>query len=377
MFSPLVKTKDARTVEKQMTENENTFERFLQWEEADLDAIKVKRLYVDITGDIVAGLLLSQIIYWHLPSKRGKTKLQVLKEGQLWLAKGRADWWDECRISARQFDRAIEILAEKRIIEKRTFRFNGSPTVHIRLVSDQLLGYVNSILRNGENEITPPNDDLEVGFHESVNSISPIGDIHITKNVNSISPFGDVHVTKNVKTLTETTTETTTETSPPYPPCQLSRPVKTEDDEGALLSKPKPRRTKTQTEDTVPYSEIVEAYHLHCPSLPHVIKVTDARKKQIAARWKENSSISFFADLFQLIEKSDFLTNRGNINKNGWSCTFDWALNDQNMTKILEGRYSNKTIAPAQPQKEPQYSGWGHNVPDYVRQIAEMSARRS
>ncbi len=142
-------------------------------------------------------------------------------------------------------------------------------------------------------------------------------------------------------------------------------------------TKPKLRRTKTETEDIIPHNEIVEAYHLHCSSLPRVIKVTDARKKQIAARWKENSDISFFADLFQLIEKSDFLTNRGNINRNGWSCTFDWALNDQNMTKILEGRYSNKTIAPAQPQKEPQYSGWGHNVPDYVRQIAEMSARRS
>jgi len=31
------------------------FERFLQWEETDRDTIKVKRMYVDIAGDLAAG----------------------------------------------------------------------------------------------------------------------------------------------------------------------------------------------------------------------------------------------------------------------------------------------------------------------------------
>ena len=33
------------------------FEEFLRWEDADRDIIKVKRLYIDIAGDLVAGIL--------------------------------------------------------------------------------------------------------------------------------------------------------------------------------------------------------------------------------------------------------------------------------------------------------------------------------
>ncbi|MBT9146754.1 MAG: hypothetical protein DDT32_00496 [Syntrophomonadaceae bacterium] len=55
----------------------NELEQFLQWEEANQDTINIKRSYIDLTGDIVAGLLLSRIIYWHAQSKRGKTKWQV------------------------------------------------------------------------------------------------------------------------------------------------------------------------------------------------------------------------------------------------------------------------------------------------------------
>ena len=358
-----------------MNKTANDFEQFLRWEEADQDIIKVKRLYVDIAEDIIAGLLLSQIIYWHLPSKRGKTKLQVIKEGQLWLVKGRDDWWAECRITARQFDRAIEILIKKNIVEKRTFRFNGSPTVHIRLVADQLLSCVNSILRNGENEITNEN------FDENNELSEPC----FNETVKSNSRVGDVHLTASVKTLTETTTEITTKEPPPT----SSITLQTKSEEAALStdtvfgfderqSTPtdiKKKRHKNQDTATIPCNEIVALYHEHCPSLPRVLKVTDARKKQIAARWKDNEGLDVFADFFKRIEKSDFLTNRSSMNRNGWICTFDWALNDQNMTKVLEGRYDNKVSIPVQAQTEPQYSGWGHNVPDYVRQIVERSAQ--
>ena len=53
-----------------MSKMDLTFEDFLKWEETDYDSIKVKRIYIDIAEDLVAGLLLSQIIYWHLPSKK-------------------------------------------------------------------------------------------------------------------------------------------------------------------------------------------------------------------------------------------------------------------------------------------------------------------
>jgi len=45
---------------------------FLEWEGKARDAIDCKRHYIDLAGgDVVAGLLLSQIMYWHLPPKKG------------------------------------------------------------------------------------------------------------------------------------------------------------------------------------------------------------------------------------------------------------------------------------------------------------------
>lgn len=111
----------------------NNINDFFMWEQISRDSIDVKRIYIDIAGDLIAGILLSQIIYWNLPNQEGRTKLRVKKHGKLWLAKGRSDWWEECRITDRQFDRAIKILEEKFLVEKKVFKFNGNPTLHIRL----------------------------------------------------------------------------------------------------------------------------------------------------------------------------------------------------------------------------------------------------
>lgn len=165
-----------------------TFNDFLRWEEEDKKTVKVKCMYIDIAdGNIIAGLLLSQIIYWHLPNKRGGTKLRVKKEGKLWLAKGRNDWWDECRINPRQFDKAISLLCDKGIIEKKVFQFKGTPVIHLHLKEEILMGFIENSIRESFRN------------HQSVNSISPNGDMDITKSV----------ISYNTYTTTETTTETT------------------------------------------------------------------------------------------------------------------------------------------------------------------------
>ncbi|MCL0049734.1 hypothetical protein M1N04_01385, partial [Peptococcaceae bacterium] len=165
-----------------------TFQDFLAWEKADKDVIKVKRLYIDITGDIIAGLLLSQIVYWHLPGKNNFSKLRIKKQDQLWLAKGRNDWWEECRITARQFDRALKILINKGLVEKKIFKFNGTPTTHIRLIPEKLMEYVNSFLgnreqkqlTNEENKTDRQNtENLDsTGLNEMVKSTSPTGKVY-------------------------------------------------------------------------------------------------------------------------------------------------------------------------------------------------------
>ena len=139
-------------------------EDFFAWEKASKDTIDVKRIYVDITwleeeerGDLVSGILLSQIVFWHLPGKKEEvgTKVKVVKDDQVWLVKKREDWWEECRITPKQFDRAIDRLQKANLIECKLFKFDGAPTVHLRLLVDTLTERVKWILTKGQNGNCP------------------------------------------------------------------------------------------------------------------------------------------------------------------------------------------------------------------------------
>lgn len=90
---------------------------FLEWEKASQDTVDFKKIYVDIVDDIIVGLLLSQIIYWHLPGKNGKSKLRVKRNARLYISKTRYEWWDEIRISPSQVDRGLKILKSLGIVE--------------------------------------------------------------------------------------------------------------------------------------------------------------------------------------------------------------------------------------------------------------------
>ncbi|MCQ6303681.1 conserved phage C-terminal domain-containing protein [Bacillus cereus] len=110
----------------------------------------VRHAYVDLTGDLIAGILLGQIVYWYLPNEQGKSKLKVKKNGAFWLAKSREDWGSEIRITPKQYDRAIKILIEKRFVNVQTFKFNGAPTHHIQLNIPEINQRVKSILTFGK-----------------------------------------------------------------------------------------------------------------------------------------------------------------------------------------------------------------------------------
>jgi hypothetical protein len=111
-----------------------TKDDFLSWERTTRDTIDFKKIYVDMAGgDLVAGLLLSQIVYWHLPGEHG-SKLRVRHGGHKWIAKADDDWYDEIRITGRQARRAAKILVKLGLVVKEVHRFNGTPTCHYRLV---------------------------------------------------------------------------------------------------------------------------------------------------------------------------------------------------------------------------------------------------
>jgi hypothetical protein len=92
----------------------------------------VHHAYIDIADDLLAGTLLSQIMYWFSPDKNGRPRVRVKKDGHYWLAKDRSDWHKEIRITDRQYDRASKLLEDKQLIIKKKYKFDGLPTIHIR-----------------------------------------------------------------------------------------------------------------------------------------------------------------------------------------------------------------------------------------------------
>lgn len=117
-----------------------SFSDFLLWERSSYDTIDVKKTYIDMAQDLIAGIVLSQIIYWHLPSKNtDRTKLRIERDGHLWIARTRAEWWAECRTTIKQVERALSILRDLGIIETRIYKFKNNPTVHIRVIENEFL----------------------------------------------------------------------------------------------------------------------------------------------------------------------------------------------------------------------------------------------
>jgi hypothetical protein len=195
---------------------------FLLWEKASRDTIDFKKIYADMADcDILAGLALSEIVYWHLPNKEGASKLRVEHEGKMWIAVRRYEWWDRTRLTPDQADRALKILVREGLVEKKIYKFNGDPTVHVRIIEDRFLSLWN-----------------ELSNKEIRNPFAP--------EKNSISAESQNGIALNGSPLTETTLSLTTEikdlkrepqVSGPQtpPPAEKKAPVKKEPPNTDLL----------------------------------------------------------------------------------------------------------------------------------------------
>lgn len=97
-----------------------------------------------------------------------------------------------------------------------------------------------------------------------------------------------------------------------------------------------------------PCDRLIEVFHAECPTLPRVMKLTDARRKHLTARWREvdadakltnaDEGIEIFRAFFRKVSASDFLSGKGGK----WAATFDWLIESSgNFMKTFEGNYDN------------------------------------
>lgn len=174
----------------------------------------VHHVYVDITGDLVAGALLGQILYWFGADRNGKTRARIIKDGFYWIAKTRNDWWQEIRISAKQYDRAAKILKDAGFIEIKTMKFNGNPTTHIRIVPHKLNEAIDAWKweRVKEAGLMAAEMPVAAGFSPfGNNGIPETGITVLPEGEQQNAPYGNNDVPESGISLTETTAKNTNE----------------------------------------------------------------------------------------------------------------------------------------------------------------------
>lgn len=178
-----------------------TKQEFLKWEADSRDSIDVKRSYIDIAGDLVAGIMLSQLIYWYLPDKSGNTKIRIEKESREWIAKHREDWWGECRISPKQVDRATALLKKKGILTTKIFKFSGKNCQHYSLNFNILLTEIQTYQKVNftKGELTEKENLPNGNFTKGENETLPKGNSKIDE--------------RSVSSTAENTAENTAETT--------------------------------------------------------------------------------------------------------------------------------------------------------------------
>ncbi len=100
---------------------------------------------------------------------------------------------------------------------------------------------------------------------------------------------------------------------------------------------------------SVSVQQVVDLYHEILPSLPSVLKVTDARRKAISARIHDDlKTPSEWRVFFSRVGKSDFLTGK----VDGFRADLEWLCKPANMLKVLEGRYERNQAKPVPPQSK-------------------------
>lgn len=171
--------------------------------------------YIDITGDIICGVLLSQLVYWFSDDEKGNSKLRVKKENRYWLAKSKNEWYEETRLSKKQLERAEKILKQMGIIEVKIFKFNGTPTNHYWFNWERFLELEeDSLLSRGEMECPqrvqtdkPKGDNpiIQKGSMENSNMVQP----NLPKGDNQLNLNVSLENAKTDQSITYTTTETT------------------------------------------------------------------------------------------------------------------------------------------------------------------------
>ncbi|MEK4024447.1 DnaD domain-containing protein [Sporosarcina sp. FSL W7-1283] len=101
--------------------------------------VTIPKLYIELTGSLPEAILLNQIVFYSDKSSR--------KDGFFY--KKYEEWAEEICLTERQVRHATKKLKEKQLIETKLLKANGAPTVHYKLLFDNLVKWILTKGKNG------------------------------------------------------------------------------------------------------------------------------------------------------------------------------------------------------------------------------------
>ena len=88
--------------------------------------------------------------------------------------------------------------------------------------------------------------------------------------------------------------------------------------------------------------QLADRYNAICTNLPRVVRLTDKRRRAVRLIHDKGYTPEQLDEAFRRAQASSFCAGQHDRH---WKADFDWLLNENNLVKVLEGKYNNPAAA--------------------------------
>jgi hypothetical protein len=134
-----------------------------------LEKICFSKCYLDLTGDLVAGMLLGKIIEYQ---QENQSEIKISKEGEYWIAVDHAYWWNECRLSCFELNKKLDMLSQMGFISIGVW---DNKKNHIVLNWEVIINGLKELEKDLKNHI--PSDEYDDMPHYSKSTEEDLEDL--------------------------------------------------------------------------------------------------------------------------------------------------------------------------------------------------------
>lgn len=111
--------------------------------------------------------------------------------------------------------------------------------------------------------------------------------------------------------------------------------------------------TKKSVSKSNSLTMLSDLYNNTCTNLPQALKHTNKRVRAVNNILK-HFNLDEIKRVFEIANSSQFLCGKNN---NEWKANFDWLMNEENFTKVLEGQYSRGIEKKTKEDEELERNG--------------------